>query len=54
MKVFVHTFVYYGGVCFLYVNKTSTKTYVEDLELEVHNLRCDAHDPESIHIEVPA
>ncbi len=31
MKVFVHTFVYYGGMCFLYVNKTSTKVYIEEL-----------------------
>ncbi|KAL4507217.1 hypothetical protein ABPG72_002010 [Tetrahymena utriculariae] len=56
MKIFVHTFVYYGGVCFLYINKTSSKTYVEDLELEIHNLdiKTAVNDPECIHIEVPA
>lgn len=54
MKVFVHTFVYYGGVCFLYVNKTSSKTYVEDLQLEVQNLRGDTHEiDEVVHLEVP-
>lgn len=38
MEVYVHTFVYFNGVCFLYVNKTRSKTYVEDLELELENL----------------
>jgi hypothetical protein len=38
MEVFVHTYVYYGGVCFLYINKCKNKTYVEDLELELENL----------------
>lgn len=54
MKVFVHTFVYYGGICFLYINKTSNKSYMEDLTLEVNNLRSEAHDlSRVIYIEVP-
>lgn len=54
MKVFVHTFVYHGGVCFLYINKTSEKTYVEDLSLVVTNLKSNKHDLKaSIRIEVP-
>jgi hypothetical protein len=44
MKVFVHTFVYYGGVCFLYINKTSEKIFVEDLTLTVNNLRCSKYN----------
>ena len=55
MEVYVHTYVYYGGVCFLYINRTRSKTYVEDLELEVENLESDGlHDITApIHIEVP-
>jgi len=41
MDVFVHTYVYYGGVYFLYINKTKTKIYVEDLDLELENLEGD-------------
>lgn len=54
MDVFVHTYVYYGGVCFLYVNKTKSKTYVEDLDLELENLEGDGFVDvdETIHIEV--
>lgn len=54
MDVFVHTYVYYGGVCFLYVNKTKSKTYIEDLELELENLEGDGFVDvnETIHIEV--
>ncbi|EGR32971.1 hypothetical protein IMG5_065390 [Ichthyophthirius multifiliis] len=53
MKVFVHTFVYYGGMCFLYINKTSSKVYVEDLQIGLVNLRCEKYDIDDIiHIEV--
>ena len=44
MEVYVHTYVHYGGVYFLYINKTRSKTYVEDLDLELENLEGDGLD----------
>lgn len=38
MTVFVHTYLYWGGVCFLYINSTSKKTFIEDLKIDVKNL----------------
>ena len=53
LEVFVHSYLYYGGIAFLYVNKTNQRTYVEDLELELENLEnhllCEGN---KIHIEV--
>jgi hypothetical protein len=53
MKVFVHTFLYYGGVCFLYVNKTSSKVYVEELVFDLQNLKGKSHNTDKmIYLEV--
>ena len=41
MEVYVHTYFYYGGVALLYVNRTKSKTYVEDLQLDLVNLDSD-------------
>ena len=41
MEVYIHTYFYYGGVAFLFINRCKAKTYVEDLELELTNLQND-------------
>jgi hypothetical protein len=41
MEVYLHTYFYHGGVVFLYVNRTKSRTYVEDLSFILTNLEHD-------------
>lgn len=39
LNVFIHTYLHYNGVCFLYINNSNTKYYVEDIKVELENLK---------------
>jgi hypothetical protein len=53
MEVYVHSYFHYGGVAFLYINRTRNKKYVEDLELDLTNLTfADYKAGQPTHIEV--